>query len=143
VGADSVNPPVHGISVWPAYSPGDYGGPFASYAKEIKRMESVYAERRTGIQTTDIHWMVWLAYRDLHRTLVDCGVDCTRNKLLGLMLWRKYTAEEMAPSCPVDYTRNGHVGGFWATMFTAYERPSGSYGWKHINGAVCRDSFLN
>lgn len=143
IGDQMLNPPVHGISTWPAYSPGDYSGPFASYASEIKKMESVYAARRPGIKPTDIHWMVWLAYRDLHATLVDCGRDCTRNKLLGLMLWRKYGADEMAPSCPVDYTRNGHVGGFWANMFTAYERPDGKAGWKHITGNVCRESFLN
>jgi ABC-type branched-subunit amino acid transport system substrate-binding protein len=142
VGDQALDPPIHGVTTWPAYSPGDYSGPFASYAKEIKRMESVYAERRAGTAVTDIHWMVWLSYRDLHNMLLACGKDCTRNKLLGLFLWKKYTYEEVAPSCPVDYTRNGHVGGFWATMFTAYRRPNGSVGWRHIPGAVCRDSFL-
>ena len=142
VGDQALSPPVHGISTWPAYSPGDYSGPFASYAKDIKHMEQVYAERRPGITVTDIHWMVWLSYRDLHRTLLACGKDCTRNKLLGLFLWKQYTYEEVSPSCPVDYTRNGHVGGFWATMFTAYRRPNGSTGWRHIPGSVCRDSFL-
>lgn len=142
VGDQALNPPVHGITTWPAYSPGDYSGPFASYANEIKRMEAVYRERRSGTQVTDIHWMVWLSYRDLHKMLLACGKDCTRNKLLGLFLWKKYTYEDVAPSCPVDYTRNGHVGGYWATMFTAYRRPNGSVGWKHIDGTVCRDSFL-
>lgn len=142
VGDQALTPPIHGISTWPAYSPGDYSGPFASYANEIKRMESVYDERRPGITVTDIHWMVWLSYRDLHRMLLACGKDCTRNKLLGLFLWKKYTYEEVAPSCPVDYTRNGHVGGFWASMFTAYRKPNGSVGWRHIPGSVCKDSFL-
>jgi hypothetical protein len=142
VGNQALNPPVHGIATWPAYSPGDYSGPFASYAKEIKRMEEVYARRRPNIQVTDIHWMVWLSYRDLHKLLLACGRDCTRNKLLGLFLWKRYTYEEVAPSCPVDYTRNGHVGGFWATMFTAYAKPNGGVGWRHIPDAVCRESFL-
>ena len=142
VGDQALSPPVQGITTWPAYSPGDYSGPFASYAKEIKHMEDVYAKRRPGITVTDIHWMVWLSYRDLHNSLLACGKDCTRNKLLGLFLWKQYTYEEVAPSCPVDYTRNGHVGGFWATMFTAYRKPNGSVGWRHINGAVCRESFL-
>ena len=142
-GDQTLSPPVQGISTWPAYSPGDYSGPFASYAKEIKHMESVYAKRRPGITVTDIHWMVWLEYRDLHKLLLACGKDCTRNKLLGLFLWKRYTYTEVAPSCPVDYTRNGHVGGFWATIFTAYRKANGSAGWRHIPGQVCKDSFLN
>jgi ABC-type branched-subunit amino acid transport system substrate-binding protein len=142
IGNQALNPPVQGISVWPAYSPGDYSGPFASYAKEIKHMEQVYAKRRPNTTVTDIHWMVWLSYRDLHHMLLACGKDCTRNKLLGLFLWKKYTYQDVAPSCPVDYTRNGHVGGFWATMFTAYQKPDGKVGWRHIPNQVCRDSFL-
>ncbi|HYZ92504.1 MAG TPA: hypothetical protein VFA34_08930, partial [Actinomycetota bacterium] len=142
LGDQALSPPVQGITTWPAYSPGDYSGPFASYAKEIKRMEEVYDRRRPGITVTDIHWMVWLSYRDLHKTLLACGKDCTRNKLLGLFLWKQYTYEEVAPSCPVDYTRNGHVGGFWASMFTAYRKANGNAGWRHIPGAVCRDTFL-
>ncbi len=141
-GDQALNPPVDGVSVWPAYSPGDYSGTFAGYAKEIKKFEEVYARRRPGIEVTDIHWMVWLFYRDLHRLLVQCGRDCTRNKILGLSLARPIPFSESNPSCPVDFTRNGHVGGFWATMFTAYRRPNGEAGWKHVPGMVCRDSFL-
>jgi hypothetical protein len=142
LGDQALNPPVQGINVRPAYSPGDYTGPFASYANEIRRMEAAYAKRRPGVTPTDIHWLVWLADRDLYKQLVDCGRDCTRNKLLGLFLWRKYTFQEVAPSCPVDYTRNGHVGGFWATVFTAYRKPDGKVGWRNISGQVCRDNFL-
>jgi hypothetical protein len=143
LGDQALNPPVHGISVRSAYSRGDYTGPFASYANEIKRMEAAYVRWRSGVQPTDIHWWVWLVYRDLHKLLVECGKDCTRNKLLGLLLWKKYTFQEVAPSCPVDYTRNGHVGGFWATMFTAYRKADGNVGWRNIPGQICRDNFLS
>ena len=142
IGDDMLNPPVHGIATWPAYSPGDYGGTFSPYADEIKRMEQVYAQRRPGIQVTDIHWQVWLAWRDLHTILEECGRDCTRNKFVGLLLWRPYELKETKPSCPVDFTRNGHVGGFWATMFTAYAKGGGNAGWKHIDGVACKSAFL-
>lgn len=140
-GDQALNPPVDGIALWPAYSPGDYSGPFASYAAEIKRMEEVYARRRPGVQVTDIHWQVWLSWKALHKTLQDCGRDCTRNKVLGLSLSKPLSYEETAPSCPVDLTRNGHVGGFWATMFTAYKKANGNAGWRHIPGYVCRERF--
>jgi hypothetical protein len=140
-GNQALNPPVDGVALWPAYSPGDYSGPFASYAGEIKKMEQVYAERRPGIEVTDIHWQVWLFYRDLHRLLDQCGRDCTRNKILGLSLSKPIPFSQTTPSCPVDFTRNGHVGGFWASMFTAYRKPNGEAGWRHIPNYVCRDSF--
>ncbi len=142
LGEQALHPPLHGIHFRPAYSPGDHSGPFASYAAEIKRFEAAYAKWRPGVKPSDVHWWGWLLFRDLHTYLVACGRDCTRNELLGLFLWRKYTADELAPSCPIDFTRNGHVGGFWTTMFTAYRRPNGTVGWRNIPGAVCRDSFL-
>ncbi len=141
-GNQALNPPVDGVAVWPAYSPGDYSGPFASYAAEIKKFEEVYRRRRPGVAVTDIHWQVWLGWRALHQTLEACGRDCTRNKILGLSLARPLSYDETKPSCRVDLTRNGHVGGFWATMFTAYRRANGSAGWRHVPGYVCRESFL-
>lgn len=140
-GNQALNPPVDGIAVWPAYSPGDYSGPFASYASEIKKMEQVYERRRPAIEVTDIHWQVWLFYRDLHRLLEQCGRDCTRNKILGISLAKPIAFSQTTPSCPVDFTRNGHVGGFWATMFTAYRKPNGEAGWRHVPNYVCRESF--
>lgn len=143
LGDRALEPPLQGISVRPAYSPGDYTGPFAPYAAEVRRMEAAYARLRPGVRPTDIHWWVWLFHRDMHQLLLDCGRDCTRNKLLGLMLWKQFRYEELAPSCPLDFTRDGHVGGYWATVFTAYRKADGRAGWRHVPGQVCRESFLD
>lgn len=137
----ALNPTVDGIATWPAYSPGDYSGPFASYAKEIKHFEEVYAKRRPGTQVTDIHWQVWLAWKSLHQLLLECGKECTRNKILGLSLARPRLFPETQPACPIDFTRNGHVGGFTATMFTTYRKPDGNVGWRHVPNYVCKEHF--
>jgi hypothetical protein len=73
--------------------------------------------------------------------LLECGRDCSRNKILGLSLARVRPYSETQPACPVDFTRNGHVGGFTATMFTTYRKPNGNAGWRHIPGYVCKEHF--
>lgn len=143
----ALNPTIHGIAVWPAYSPGDYGGPFAEYADEIKRFEAAYrqydvAAANAGL--TDIHWMVWLAWRSIDYTYLQCGRECTRNKVLGLMLSKPYQLDVTKPSCPVDFTRNGHEGGYWANIFEAYRKGTDSngeaiVGWRGTE--TCKDSF--
>jgi ABC-type branched-subunit amino acid transport system substrate-binding protein len=143
LGDQALDPPLHGLAVRPAYSPGDYTGPFASYATELKRFEAAYAKHRPNVRPTDIHWWVWLAHKELHYFLLKCGRNCTRNKLLGLFLWKEYTAAELAPGCGLDFTRVGYVGGFWATVFTAYRRADGRAGWRNLSGQVCRESFLD
>ena len=133
---------MHGISTWAAYSPGDYTGPFAEYADEIRRFEAAYkTHHRTAYDSglTDIHWMTWLAWRSIHYTLEQCGRDCTRNKFLGSMIYKPYEYPTTKPSCPTDFTRNGHEGGYWASTFEAYKRPNGSVGWKHLQH--CRESW--
>lgn len=121
----ALDPKIHGISVWPAYSPGDYSGPFAEYADEIKRFEAAYRQydiTAANAGLTDIHWMVWLAWRDLDRTFQACGRECSRNEVLGLMLTKPYGFDVTKPSCAVDFTRNGHEGGYWANIFEAYHK---------------------
>ena len=145
----ALDPKIHGISVWPAYSPGDYSGPFAEYADEIRRFEAAYrqydvAAANAGL--TDIHWMVWLAWRSLDTTYQECGRECTRNKVLGLLLSKPYGMEITKPSCPVDFTRNGHEGGHWANIFEAYKKGtnpndgSDIVGWRGTQ--TCQTSFL-
>jgi len=138
VGDRALNPVLHGISTWPAYSPGDYSGPFAEYADEIKRFEAAYKKHR-DVPLTDIHWMTWLAWRSIHYTLDLCGRDCTRNNVVGLMITKPYGYDITKPTCPQDFTRNGREGGHWTSMFEAYRRPSGSVGWKHIQH--CKETW--
>ncbi|HVL81604.1 MAG TPA: ABC transporter substrate-binding protein [Actinomycetota bacterium] len=139
LGRDTTNPPLDGIATWPAYSVGDRTGPFASYADEIERFESAYRRYR-NVPLTDIHWMTWLSWKQIHALLDKCGRDCTRNKIAGLILTGQETA--VHPTCAVDFKRNGHVGGFSATIFEAYNKPGNAAGWRHQGDLVCRESFL-
>ncbi len=138
----ALSPPVEGIAAWSAYTPGDYSGPFAEYADEIHRFENAYAQHRPGLKKlTDLHWQVWLAWKTIHTLLVRCGADCTRNKMVGLLLGKKYGYAETKPDCPVDFTRNGHVGGFSASFYRAYAGPQGA-AWRHVPGFHCRESLV-
>ncbi|MGH9195702.1 MAG: hypothetical protein ACRD1T_08185, partial [Acidimicrobiia bacterium] len=139
LGDDAMKPVLHGISTWPAYSPGDYSGPFADYADEIKRFEAAYAKHRPGVPLTDIHWMTWLAWKSIHYLFDQCGRDCTRNNVVGIMIAKPYDYQLTKPNCPVDFTRNGREGGYWTSMFEAYRRPNGSIGWKHIQH--CKETW--
>lgn len=145
LGDRALNPALQGISAWVSYSPGGVANrsdngtdPYAEYAAEVTRFEAAYRKYR-DVPTTDIHWMVWLAWRSTHYTLELCGRECTRNKVLGQMIAKPFDYSLTAPSCPLDYTRNGHEGGYWASMFETYRRADGSVGWKHIQH--CKDAW--
>jgi ABC-type branched-subunit amino acid transport system substrate-binding protein len=140
LGDQAMSPPLEGIAAWTAFSPGDYSGPFESYAAEIKKFEAAYAKYRAGTQVTDIHWQVWLAWKYLHQLLLQCGKDCTRNKLAGLIITAKNQGD-FPLVCPIDFTRNGHIGSTALNMLEAYRRPNGNVGWRHMPGQVCKDAF--
>jgi ABC-type branched-subunit amino acid transport system substrate-binding protein len=138
VGDRALNPKIYGISTWSAYSPGDYSGPFAEYADELRRFEAAYKKYR-DVPLTDIHWMTWLAWKSIHYTFDQCGRECTRNKVVGSMISKPYGYDITKPSCPLDFTKNGHEGGNYASIFDAYRRPNGSVGFKHFDH--CKTSF--
>ena len=142
LGERALDPPIEGIAAWSAFSPGDLSGPFESYADELRLFINTYREYRPNVRTlTDLHWQVWLAWKTVHNLLVACGTDCTRNKLVGLLLARKYGHDFTHPDCPIDFTRNGHVGGFAVNFFQAYRKPGGA-GWRPIVGFQCRESLV-
>jgi ABC-type branched-subunit amino acid transport system substrate-binding protein len=141
--AQALDPPLEGIAAWSAYTPGDYSGPFAQYANEIHLFEAAYAKYRPTVKNlTDLHWQVWLAWKTVHNLLLACGPDCTRNKMVGVLLDKPYGYDFTQPDCPVDFTRNGHVGGFAVSFFRAYARPAGQAGWRPIPGFTCRESLV-
>jgi ABC-type branched-subunit amino acid transport system substrate-binding protein len=138
----ALSPPLEGIAAWSAYSPGDYSGPFAEYADEIRRFEAAYRKYRPNVRDlTDLHWQVWLAWKTVHQLFVSCGSDCTRNKIVGMLLSRKFGYDETKPDCPRDFTRNGHVGGFSVSFYKAYNGPNGA-AWRHVPGYHCRESLV-
>ncbi len=107
---------IEGVATWNAYAPGGYGGAHAEYGvdAEIARFEAAYATYRPETTPNDILWMVWVGNKVLHRMLLDCGVDCNRNRFAGMML-SGYQAQEL-PGCRINFADprsfGGHHGGF-------------------------------
>jgi len=129
------SPPVEGIAMWPAYRPGDTGGTYSPYADEIRFFERVHAKYASG-KTDDVTWMTWLGWRQLHRLLLDCGPNCTRNRIVGLL--QSGVHKPVFAGCNFDFTRNRHVGGFAVNIFEAYQSGSNAF-WKNIE--VCKTHF--
>jgi ABC-type branched-subunit amino acid transport system substrate-binding protein len=114
VGEDALQSHIDGISTWPAYKPGGYGGPAAfpgtGYQEEIKAYEAAMAKYRPGVAPNDILWQVWLGNKTLDHLFQVCGKDCTRNRFAGILASLQGS---VAPNCPVDFPRGGgHRGGF-------------------------------
>ena len=126
-----INPPIIGTAVWPAYTKGQYDGPFASYAADIQEFEREYAQYRPNTRLDgaggDLLFLNWVAQKALAAQLFDCGQDCTRNKMAGMMLagYKK----TVSPNCPGDWSRRSHYGsyGFDVTETTTF---GATVGWK-------------
>ena len=135
LGNAMVNPiPVEGIATWPAYRPGVTNASYSSYASEIKFFETEHAKYGTG-KTDDITWMTWLGWRQLHKLLLDCGKECTRNKIVGLL---QSGVHKPIFGCPFNFGVNGHVGGFHVNIFRA-DIEASKPGWENIE--LCKDHF--
>lgn len=133
----SGNPPAQMISVIPAYDLMDTSLP---HYPEIKRMRDAYA-KYLNKEPTDIDWGFWLGFRALHQTLYDCGSNCTRSRLIG-MLESGYRAT-IPPLCEINFATfpayKGHLGGSQVNLFEASYRPGkGSY-WRQP--ATCASNF--
>jgi ABC-type branched-subunit amino acid transport system substrate-binding protein len=134
LGRDTLEPPVEGIAMWPAYVPGASGGPFAPYADEIRRFEAAQREYGRASKGNDILWMTWLAMKQLHQWLLDCGPNCDRNRLVALLIAGRHKA--VAPNCPVDFTVNQHIGGFFGNIFRAADVSGYGPGWVQTKTCV-------
>jgi len=126
--------PVEGIAMWPAYRPHDTSGTYSAYAGEIRFFERIHAKYSSG-PTDDITWMTWLAWREVHKLLLDCGPDCTRNKIVGLL---QSGAHKPPFGCLFNFAANGHVGAFAVNVLEAY-MAGGNGAWKNLE--LCKASF--
>jgi len=137
VGADingSHGPPAVGIWVTPEYHNGDTTSP---WAPEMKIMRAAYAKYDSGHTITDTDWQAWLAFKETTRLLADCGKDCTKNKLAGMLLGGYKSA--VNPLCAVDFARGrGKLGSFGFNIWKAVSRSGGS-GWQQTD--ACKESF--
>jgi ABC-type branched-subunit amino acid transport system substrate-binding protein len=118
LGEDSLHPPFEGIATWPAYSPNLDEGPYANELKEFEAALKKYGDAPRG---NDILWMTWLGWKQVYQWLLDCGPDCTRNKMVALLIAN--TQKPVIPTCGLDFSKNGHVGGYQGSVFEAFKRP--------------------
>ncbi|HYI44134.1 MAG TPA: ABC transporter substrate-binding protein [Actinomycetota bacterium] len=131
---EMLNPPVEGIAMWPAYVPGATSGPFAPYAAEIARYEEAQRKYGRAQKGNDILWMTWLAMKQVHQWLLDCGPNCDRNRMVALLISGRHKA--VAPNCPFNFKANQHVGGFLGNIFKATNVSGYGPGWVQTNTCV-------
>jgi hypothetical protein len=140
LGNDALNPPLVGVAAWPAYTKGQYGGAFASYAEDIREFERQYAKFRPGTDLGgaggDLLFLNWVAQKALYQQFLDCGKDCTRNRFAGMMLtgYKK----TVSPNCPADWSRVPRRGGFGMEIFEAAAGPGGRPMWQPLARCVER-----
>jgi ABC-type branched-subunit amino acid transport system substrate-binding protein len=136
-----------GISAWApyvpgagtgqtGYQPGRVDGSFAQYAQLIREFERQHNKYAPGENRDDIVFMTWGGWAQIHQLLLECGKDCTRNKVVGLL--QSGVHQVKAPGCPIDFTRNGHVGGFSVNIFKDFMDPVRD-GWREV--AHCKTGF--
>lgn len=131
---------IYGVASWPAYSYGDYSGPFASYANDIREFERQYRKYRPDTDLAgvggDLLFLNWVAQKGMADLLQKCGPACSRNHLATLMTRYRGT---VSPNCYADFPRfGGHLGSQAVNVFKTYRGPSGKLGWQPIHKCVER-----
>lgn len=138
IGENTMDPPIYGANFAPAYSNGDYAGPFASYAAELKTFEAAYAKYapNTDLKGTvgDIAWQSWVSARATAGLFEACGPNCTRNRFAGLMESGYHGT--IGAACPIDFRGDGHHGGVSADVMTPYRAPDGKINWRNVRRCV-------
>ena len=110
---------MYGMVPWPAYAcpserPANYFGGNTVYQEEVQKFEAEYAKRDPNANLCgdggDLLFGTWEAWRQVAQLLVDCGPNCTRDGIAGLMLHGYKT--QVGANCPVDFAGgDGHHGG--------------------------------
>ncbi|MDT7571245.1 MAG: branched-chain amino acid transport system substrate-binding protein [Actinomycetota bacterium] len=138
LGNDALNPPLLGSNLAPPYECRKYDGPYASYGAEIKVFEAAYAKYSPNTDLCgiagDVAWQSWVEFKNMAGLFVACGRDCTRDRFAGIME-SGYTGTTGA-ACPVNFSGDGHHGGFRADLFEAYAVSNGNAGWRPIRRCV-------
>lgn len=125
-----VRSPIEGVSAWPAYAPGGYeSGDPVGHNEDIAAFEAAFAEHRPSTEPNYLLYLTWVGHRALHQLLLDCGPDCDRNRLHGLLTsgYAASPAEDdiWQPNCAVDFgwagSRSGHYGGFTFNAQQVYD----------------------
>ncbi|MFZ6002316.1 MAG: ABC transporter substrate-binding protein [Actinomycetota bacterium] len=146
LGEDALNPPIVGVMMSNAYSFGDYSGPFAAYADDMRLFEAQYAKYRPNVDLNgvagDLLFLNWSAQKATHKLLELCGPSCGRNRFIEVM--RSYRGLPTSSACPLDFMRpgadNDHRGGWTVSAMEAYMSPSGQVNLR--NTATCVEHLL-
>lgn len=137
VGSDingSKGPPAIGLWVTPEYHNGDTKSP---WSPEQEKMRAAYRKYDPNHTITDTDWQVWLLFKQVTQLFLDCGRDCTRNKVAGMLL-SGYKAK-VYPLCNVDFARGrGKIGSFAFNVWKAVPRGDAN-GWQQIES--CKENF--
>ena len=138
---DSFGPTLDGVAMFTAYSTGDYSGPFASYADDIKLFEQQYRKYRTSADIEgvggDLLFLNWTAQKALYHQLLDCGKDCNRNRFVDVL--EGYSKRPTSSVCPIDFTQGNHRQGSDKLIFMeTYRSPSGKANWRNTKMCVGR-----
>ena len=142
LGSDAMNPPMDGVAMYPAFSYGDYSGPFAAYADDMKQFEAQYAKYDGGSNGPDLKgiagdllFLNWVAQKALYKQLLLCGKDCTRNRFVEVL--QHYDKVPISSGCPVDFVHGDHHhGGQDLTFMQTYNSPSGKVNWRETKQCV-------
>ena len=138
LGQQALTPPLMGSNLAPPYECHHFDGPYKSYGAELKVFEAAYAKYSPNTDLCgiagDVAWQSWVSFKNMAGLFVACGPDCTRNRFAGLM--ESGYKGTTGAACPVDFSGDGHHGGFAADLFEAYEVTPGNAGWRPIRRCV-------
>jgi ABC-type branched-subunit amino acid transport system substrate-binding protein len=138
---DAMNPPLDGVAMFTAFSKGDRGGPFAAYADDLTLYERQYAKYRPDADLSgvggDLLFLNWQAQKALYDMLLECGRDCTRNRMVDTLT--TYKKLPTSSACPIDFTRGDRRhGAEFLTFMQTYKSPSGKVNWRNTQQCVGR-----
>ena len=136
---NSMNPPLDGVAMYPAYSYQDYSGPFASYADDMKEFERQYKkyDRTAKLQgpAGDLLFLNWTGQKAIAAQLLDCGKDCTRNKFVQLL--HGYRKVPTSSACLLDFTvGDRHHGSDKLVFMTPYQASATVFNWRATRKCV-------
>jgi ABC-type branched-subunit amino acid transport system substrate-binding protein len=141
LGDDAFNPTLDGVAMFTAYTKGEYGGPFASYADDMKLFEAQYAKYRPNVDlggvSGDLLFLNWTAQKSLYAQLLECGKDCTRNRFVDVL--ETYKKRPTSSACPLDFTGGNHrAGGEDLIFMETYRDRNGKASWRNTKMCVGR-----
>ncbi|HET7311688.1 MAG TPA: ABC transporter substrate-binding protein [Mycobacteriales bacterium] len=143
LGSNSLDQPIWGVSAgWDPYDPGYYGGEFAGYAGDIHEFEAEYKKYDPNADLTgdggDLLFATWESWRFLAHLFKQCGPQCTRNKMAGLLLAGYHRT--VKPNCDVNFARttDHHHGGYLFDAMQVIKDPNGRPNFVPIQRCVAQ-----